>query len=279
MQITTMKQNTLMKHTLLAATLAALVLPAAAQETAASAKTPPVPTVPVRDDWSFTIAPYIWVPQFAVEASVPQGSVGSSASKTVSKSGTVQDFETDITGGFMLAAQARYRSFGLLVDVNWLRLDTESHDPGTLYSDVNLTSDIIYSTAALTYELPLKGKFHAEVQGGVRLWSVYSDFELTSSSALPSEEKSRGEVWVTPLFGAALRYDLPLNLALLVQGTAGGFSGDSMQYDVYGGVGYRFNHWCMISLGYRYLHETYEKGNFTFNGEAKGLQFGAAFSF
>jgi opacity protein-like surface antigen len=249
--------------------------------TLATVLLPPASRADETNEWSFAVAPYLWLASLGAEASVPE--IGSSASPGLQGLGTgvprsVQEFDTRISGGFMLEAQARYRSVGLLVDFNWLRLNTESLNPGTLYSGVNLRSDYIYSTVALTYALPLRGKFHAEVEAGARIWSISTDFEAESGS-LPGFQSSNNETWVSGLIGANLRYDLTRHWVLIARGTVGGLSNSSVQWDVFGGVGYQFNDWCMATLGYRYLHEDYSKDNFTFNAEAHGALLGVVFRF
>jgi opacity protein-like surface antigen len=242
---------------------------------------PPALLADEPDNWSFEIAPYLWVPWFEAEASVPEAPTRATPGlqgAAVGNGSSVQDFDTRITGGFLIAAQAKYRSVGLLVDFNWLRLDTESLNPGTLYSDVNLRSDFIYSTAALTYELPFKGKFHAEVQAGVRIWSVSTDLDV-EGGALPGFLSSRNDTWVSGLIGASLRYDLTRHWVLVGRGTVGGFTNSSIQWDLFAGVGYQFSDWCMATLGYRYLHEDYSKGDFTFNAKAQGPLLGVVFRF
>ena len=232
------------------------------------------------NNWSFSIAPYLWIASLSAEASVPTvGSTPASGVQNLSgKASNVQEFDTKISGGAMVAAAAHYRSFGLLVDFNWLRLDTESVNPGTLYSSVNLRSDFIYSTAALSYELPLRGKFHAELLAGVRIWNVSTDLAATSGD-LPGFESSHSQTWVSGLMGVNLRYDITHHWMLLGRGTVGGFSNSSIQWDLFGGVGYNFTDWCALTLGYRYLHEDYTKGDFTFNAKAHGALLGVVFSF
>ena len=96
-------------------------------------------------DWSFEVAPYLWVAGIELETSLPN---------LPPSTPNVDRFDTRIRAGAMLAAQARYRSVGLFVDFAWLRLDTEAIQPGPAFSAVDLCSDFIHSTAALTYRLP-----------------------------------------------------------------------------------------------------------------------------
>src|SRR5438034_1919662 len=60
-------------------------------------------------DWSFDVNPYLWAASVAAETSLPSTPPG------------VDQFETKISAGAMLAAEARYRSFGLFVDFVWVR--------------------------------------------------------------------------------------------------------------------------------------------------------------
>jgi len=43
--------------------------------------------------------------------------------------------------------------------------------------------------------------------------------------------------------------------------------------------GYRFNDWCSGILGYRYLHEKYDREGFALNLDAHGFLLGVGFHF
>jgi len=90
--------------------------------------------------WSLDVTPYLWVASVDAEASLP--SVPPSTPPEASR------FDTRIAAGAMLAAQARYRSVGLLVDFAWLRLNSEASEPGPVFSAVNLKSDFMRNTTA-----------------------------------------------------------------------------------------------------------------------------------
>lgn len=238
-----------------------------------SASVPPItnaaPTEE-RDDWSFEIAPYVWIASLEADSSLPWDGPGTDPS--------VQRFDTKITGAFMIEALARYRAVGILVDFNWLQLDTETLRQGVLYSGADLQTDYLYTTAALTYLIPLEGDFHAELMAGARLWSISADFEL-NPGLLAGRGYSSSETWVSPLAGAKLSYDLNQDWQLFFQGTAGGFSGSSAQWDLCGGVNYQFNDWCVATVGYRYLSEEYENDDFSFDATVQGAQVGLRFRF
>ena len=241
---------------------AALLLPAAvavAEET---------------NHWSFDVVPYLWVAGVNVETSLH-----SPPSLPPSTAPEAARFDTRICGGAMLAAEARYRSVGVFVDFAWLRLDSEALHPGPAFSDVNLKSDFIHTTAALTYRLPLQGKFHADLLAGARLWTISEEISATDG-ARPGFKFSGANTWVDPVVGADLRYDLSARWFLVTKGTVGGFGVSSdIAWEVLGGVGYRMADWCSATIGYRYLHEDYDRNRFTFNTDIQGVILGVGFHF
>jgi opacity protein-like surface antigen len=223
------------------------------------------------NDWSFDVTPYLWVAGVKAETSLPDA--------PPSTPPETARFDTRIAGGAMLSAQAHYRSVGLWFDFAWLRLDTEAANPGPAFTSVGLRSDFIHSTAALSYRLPLKDGFHADVLAGARLWYVNEEITATGN-LLDGFNSSGGQTWVDPIVGADLRYDLNERWSLLVKGTAGGFGAASdLGWEAMGGASYRCSELCTVSFGYRYLHEDYARNHFTLNTDIQGFILGVGFHF
>lgn len=219
--------------------------------------------------WSFDVTPYLWVAGIQAETSLPD--------RPPSTPSETSRFDTRISGGAMLAMQARYKSVGLFVDFAWLRLDSAAVNPGPAFSDGNLQSDFIHSTAALSYRLPLEGRFHAELLAGARLWYVSEDVRY-QGGVLPGYNASGNQTWVDPVFGADLVFDLSRNWSLITRGTAGG-AGSGLGWEVMGGVNYQFKPLCSAVLGYRYLHEDYSHNRFSINTDIQGFIVGVGFHF
>lgn len=229
-----------------------------------------LPLSAATNGWSFTVSPYLWVAGVGLEADLPgQPSAGPG----------VERFATRITAGAMLSAQARCHSVGLFADFAWLRLRTEALSPGPAYGDVSLRSDFIHSTAALTYQLPLAGKLHAELLAGARLWHVAHEFAVTDG-LLPGFNAASDRTWVDPVLGAALSCDLGRRWSADVKGLVGGF-GVSADFagEVFAGVSHHFSDRCSVTVGYRYLHEDYARDNFAFQLDAHGCLLGVGFRF
>ena len=235
--------------------------------------TPPIvtqPPPPSQDDWAFEISPYIWAASVDADMGLPWNGPGLSPS--------TQELDTKITGAFMIEGKAKYRSFGVFGDFNWLRLDTETVRTGLLYSGADLKTDYIYATAGFSYTLPLDGCFQMDLLAGACLWNIDSEFTLRPG-LLAGYDSSRSETTVFPLLGVDMRYELSPKWQLQGKATVSGDADDNSQWDLYAGVGYRFTDWCVGTLGYRYLSEDFDKGDLNANLDAHGVQLGVTFRF
>jgi hypothetical protein len=247
----------------------------AAATTPTATTTPPPATTPApapapTSDWSFEISPYLWVAGVKIDTTldVSPPTTPPSASR----------FETKLSGGLLFAAQARYKSFGLWVDFVWVQTDTNSIQPGPGFASMNLKSDFYHTTAALSYELPLKGNFHMTVLAGGRYWSVNPKITATAG-LLPGFTASQDQTWVAPIIGMDLGYDLGAKWTLLAKGTTAVGGGDSSGWEAMGGAAYRFCQTWSMTLGYRYLHEEYAKKRFSYITDVSGVILGASARF
>jgi opacity protein-like surface antigen len=223
------------------------------------------------DKWSFNVTPYLWVAGIKADTTLPDVPQSTPPEAT--------QFDTRITGAAMLGAQVRYRAVGLWLDFDWLRLSTEAGNPGPAFSSVDLQTDFIHSTAALSYRLPLKGKFHADLLAGARLWYVSEQIDA-SAGTLPGFSSSGDNTWVDPVVGADLRYDLSPRWSLVTKGTVGGLDTTSdFGWEVVSGVSYRCSDLVSVAAGYRYLHQEYAKDRFTLNTDIQGFILGVGFRF
>jgi opacity protein-like surface antigen len=219
-------------------------------------------------NWSFDVAPYLWIANVELETSLP-----SSSSRSVS-----EGFDTKISAGAMLATHVRYRSFGLFADFAWLRLDTEAENPRPEYEDVSLVSDFIHGTAALSYRFPFEGKFQLEALAGARIWYVANDLEGTAGTQ-PGFEGSVNKTWADPVIGASVAYRFTKHWSLDAKGFIGGFGATAdIAGEVFAGVSYHFTDLFSMSLGYRYLHEEYDR-SIKFDLNAQGFLLGVGFHF
>jgi opacity protein-like surface antigen len=221
-------------------------------------------------DWSFNVSPYIWIAGVEVDTTLDRSppTTPPSASR----------FESKITGGALLSAQVNYKAVGLWVDFVWIQLETNSVQAGPAFSAVDLESDILHSTVALSYRLPTTGNFHAELLAGARFWSVSEDLAATGGQ-LPGFGVSGDNTWADPVIGASLRYDLSSKWSLLTKGTISVAADQSEGWEVMGGVVYRFSEAWSGTLGYRFLHEEFLENRFKFITDISGFILGVSYRF
>jgi opacity protein-like surface antigen len=244
--------------------LAILVLSLGTIPTRAATETAP------SSDWSFSVSPYLWVAAVQVDTRLDNMPPTTPPETT--------RFESKITGGALLQAQAHYRSFGVLVDFVWIRLDTESRSPAPAFSAVNLESNFFHSTVALSYTLGTLAGFHLELLAGARIWSVHEDL-AAQAGTLPGFAAGNDETWVSPAIGASLRYALDKKWSLVGQGFVNVFGGDSDGWELMAGVTYQFSAAWTGTLGYRFLHEEFSPSRLNLNTDISGFVLGATYRF
>jgi opacity protein-like surface antigen len=228
-----------------------------------------------RDDWSFDVVPYLWIAGYDGSFSVPGVPAGLPRRQTT----TVDPFTTHISGAAMLAARMRYRDVGLYFDGAWLQLKTDGGTPSGLYSGTEIKSDIAFGAIEGLYRLPGTGKFEVDVMGGARVWYAGNEIHFNAGTS-PAFTTDDSRTWCDPIVGAHARYDFNRHWFGLVLGDVGGFGvGSDLEWNVFGGVGYRFSDWCSATLGYRYLHMDYSNDGFLMDVNVQGFLVGVGFHF
>lgn len=218
--------------------------------------------------WSTDVAPYLWVPSLTVETNVPE-----------LPPGNTQRFSSKLSGAFMIAGQIHRNAFGLFVDYAWLRIDSTSTAAGPVFSAVDLRTSLAHSTAALTWRVPTTGAWQVELLGGARIWSLSGEQQF-HSGLLPGFTRSNDETWVDPTFGADVRYVFDDHWFATGRAMFGGLgSGSKAMTDALLAGGYRFNDWCNVTVGYRYLHEDFARRGFAWDLRADGFLLGLDFHF
>jgi opacity protein-like surface antigen len=220
--------------------------------------------------WSFVLSPYLWVAGVQVDTRLQD--TPSEAPPETSR------FKSKITGGALLDARVQYKSFGLLVDAVWLRLNTESQSPTPFYSAMNLESNFFHATAAFTYTVPTSPDFHLELLAGGRLWIVKEDI-TAEPGRLKGFASSGDATWVSPAVGLNMRYDLNETWSLVGRGLVNVLDGDSDGWEVMGGVTYRFSQAWSGTLGYRFLREEFTQSRLNFVTDISGFVVGFSYRF
>lgn len=234
-----------------------------------------LPTVGSASPWSVDLVPYLWIAGYDGTFGLP----GLPADIPSIRTESTVESTAHISAAAMLAAQLRYRDFGLFLDGAWLQLKADGESPTPSYSGAEVKTDFAYGTAAFSYRLPSLGHLRSDVFAGARIWYASMDIELLPGTS-PGLSASSSRTWADPILGASVRYDFTRHWFANILGDVGGFGvGADIAWNVFGGVGYQFTSWFSASIGYRYLHEDYNQDNFLMNVNVHGFLVGLGFHF
>ena len=223
-------------------------------------------TASTPDQWQFEITPYV----FAAGVKATTGVSGVTADIDLSFNDIVNHL--DFYGAALFEARRGPWTFGL--DSFYVRMKDEkaAYRSGPVglvgaNADLNLQLTQQIYQPFLGYRLS-DGKVRFDVIGGARYTNINVDLGLTTSTTaplLPGGERNVNTTksWWDPIVG--VRADVPLAEKWSIFGYADTGIGENTTYQAIAGVKWQISHMVSTSLGYRYLRQNYDSGNFHWN--------------
>jgi hypothetical protein len=117
----------------------------------------------------------------------------------------------------------------------------------------------------------------ARSDGGGRVWSVDNDVTF-KAGLLPERKTGVSESWIDPVVGLRGSIDLASGFFATAYADVGSGASD-LTWQIYGGLGYRFNDRVLGQIGYRYLSVDYENDGFVWDVEMSGPIIGLTIRF
>lgn len=227
--------------------LGADLLPVPAQQ--------PVPSDP--DGWQFSISPYFWM----------AGIDGDSQVFGLGEVNVSQDFGdilSDLNFSAMLAGEARYGRYSIFTDMSYVRLTTESATPrGIVADEVSVRSTTFTALIAGAYTIYEDEKAHLDILAGARYWRAETRISL-SGGLVGSLSGTDSANWVDGIVGFKGNYSLTDKVFITGWGMVGA-GGADIDWDVLGGVGYKFNDTVSAIAGYRAQGVDYSHDGFQYD--------------
>ena len=253
---------------LLAAALA-LAAPAGAQETTTEAGP--------ENEWSFTLAPYLWMIELDGNATV--GGVKTDVDVPF------KDSIKDLSFGGMLLGTVRKGRFGFSLNGVFTRVSPDDEVGGV---KIDTTSDLaqlaaspFYRVVDWTYSESADGtprRFFLEPYAGARLNYLRVELEIRGG-----RQFDENQTWVDPIVGTRFGLDLADNWLLAGAGDVGGVvTGSDFAWNVQAYLGYQtelFGRETVLSVGYRALHTDYDHDNFKWDVTQHGPILGTSIRF
>ena len=223
--------------------------------------------------WEFGFAPYLF-------AAGIKGTVGAA--------GRTLDLDADFSGsvwenldlGLMGALEVKKGRFISLTDFMWVKLSNEQETPGRFYDTAKLGVNLLIIDPELGYRVVESEQGSLDVLGGVRIWSVEANLNVTSG-VLPGFDVSERKTWGAPVIGVRGLVNITPKFFLTGKADIGGFGwAADLTSQLFGAVGYRVHKNVALVGGYRWLQVEYsDDEGFIYDTEMQGLMFGAKFSF
>ncbi len=244
-------------------------LPAHAQDAGSSSW----PGSSIGDDgWQFRVAPNIWGAGLSGDSRI-------GASGAASIDASFSDVTKVLDIGFMSALEARKGRWGIVGDIFYVKLSTESqpldNDLGRLDAEVTNTMyhlGVAYRVA----EGPLG---YVDAMAGLRYTDVDETFKLPVSTTYPDGARlDAGDDWVDGFVG--LRGLYRFNDRWGMHGSFDvGSGGDHTSWQAMAGVEYVISHTTQVEFGYRYLAQNYQTPAFAYDMATAGAFVGLSFWF
>lgn len=225
----------------------------------------------VAEEWKFSVAPYLWFAGLNGTVSTLPGLPTAEADLSFS------DILENLDLSIMAVASATKGKNGIFTDLIYVKTTTPASTPGPIITSAELQSKSVSLTLAGERVVSDTVNSELRVMGGVRYWNVENDLSVTAG-ALPPQTISTGDNWLDVVVGVRGTRDIGARTYLT--GTALlGAGGSELTFDLFGGVGYRFNEGTAGVLGYRHLSVDRRDGTFVYDVTQSGLIAGVVFSF
>lgn len=223
-------------------------------------------------DWEFAFAPYLY-------ASGISGTVGARG-RVLEVDASFGNVLENLDIGLMGTMEARKGKFVFVSDLIWTKMSAERDTPGGLYSTAKLGVNLFIFDPEVGYRLVDSEKGSFDALGGVRIWSVENNLNLTTG-LLPGFDVSQRKSWAAPVVGFRGLLNVSPKFFLSTKFDIGGAGiGADLTTQFYGGAGYRVTPKIALLGGYRYLQVDYDDSEgFLFDTKMNGFVFGAKFNF
>ena len=244
------------KYAFAAAALAAFVSQAAAADLP-SRKDEPVLAPVAQDSWVVGVTFYGWATSLDGRMrTVPP-------LRAVNVYADFPDILKNLKGVFMGSLDARYGRFVIFTDLIWSKIAPGKNFAAAGYpGTVTIDSSMGFGLLTGGYRFFDTPTAKIDVLAGVRGIAMSNTLNLHLGPLTAAYGKS--DEWADAVIGARFRYELSDKMFAHAVGFVGA-GGSKYEWDLYGGLGYRFDQNWSGEFGYRALKVDYVNGDFLYD--------------
>ncbi|MCX7300162.1 MAG: hypothetical protein NTX73_07240 [Rhodobacterales bacterium] len=221
--------------------------------------------------WQYRSTLYLWFPGTTASVETPNGTIEGE----VSASDALQSLEM----GFMGTVAAQNNNWIIWGDLVYSDLAASKPTPdGVLWTDAEIGQTLTTVTSYVLYDVAPSPTTVVALGAGARYFNLGFSTSL-SGGALGDVSSSFDESWTVPVIAG--QFYTQLNDKWFVDGTADwGMAGDDTEtWQIYAGLGYRFNERWSTQVGYRYMNFVKDIGGDVLDTGLSGLVAGVTIEF
>ena len=224
-------------------------------------------------DWSFRVAPYLWLAGLSGEAATLPGAPPAEIDLSFG------DILETLRFGAFVAAEARRGDLFLRADLQAVLTETDVDTPGPRFSGGTLSSDTYFLGLYAGGVVYADERVTAEVFAGARAWLLDTGLSLDAGLA-GAASRARTETFASPVAGLSGQAALSADWTVFASGSVGGFgAGADLDASATGGLRYAAGETWGLVAGYRWLRIDYSDGAFLYDATQQGPFLGADFRF
>jgi hypothetical protein len=205
------------------------------------------PAFAQNDQWEVDIAPlYLW-------GATTSGNIAINGTKNIPVYLDFANAASNLAAAFSFHGEARHGRWGVIGDINFLRLSTDVSYTTPIISVPlagTLSMDQTIFNGKVSYELKPGSRFL--VVGGVRTLTMSPTAHFTGPVSGQLADLSASKTDVAAVVGFNFRPKLGQKVVLLTQADIGG--GSAFTYSAFGGVEFQIKPWIGLAGGYNVLH-------------------------
>lgn len=221
--------------------------------------------------WSFDATLYAWLPALSSSLDTEFGTLDGDLSSS--------DAVSDLNFAFMGAVEARNGRWGLIGDLIYSDISTDSSTPrGLLYSKGVADSEMTVFSGYAAYRLHEDDKVAFDVAAGLRAFWVDLDFKL-KGNLLETRRFGDSQNWVVPVVAARTLVKFSDKWTGGLFADLGGISSDETTWQALATVRYAINDDWSVVAAYRYMDISYQIGDDDASIELYGPAIGVTYRF
>ncbi len=225
------------------------------------------------DDWTFTLAPYVWMPALSGDVSTLPGAPVANIDLSF------RDILENLDFAAFAAGEARRGDFFVRGEMSYTSVTSSAGTPGPLFSGARVTSKTFIGGLAPGYTFFRNPSTEIEAFAGFRYWWIDTDLTLRAG-ALPRQSVSDSKSFVDPIVGLSFGHQFTERWAIGTSASVGGFGvAADFEWGFTTALTYQAGENWAVAVGYRHLSVDYDKNGFVYDVDQTGPLVGLVFEF